>query len=325
MTDGTAPFESRHFNLRRLVEGTFAAIATDGGAAISNSGLIDLGGQIIVFDTFLTPQAALDLRHMAEGLLGRAPHLVVNSHYHNDHIWGNQVFAPDALIASSTRTRELVATAGREELQWYSANSAQRLESVQVQLQNTEDEQQKQQLLMWKGYYEGLVEALPQLTVCMPGVTFDSRLALHGSKRTAQLIVFEGAHTGSDAVLYLPQDGIVFASDLLFVGCHPYLADGDPFQLLKALREMSHLDAACFVPGHGPVGTREDLMVLIEYIEYCLATAQRLVEEGAATEDRIAELAAADRYTAWQLSQFFQANIRFLCQCLNPADELDHR
>ena len=79
---------SKHFELHQLAEGTFAAIAKDGGSAICNSGIVDLGGQVVVFDTFLTPQAALDLRHATEELFGRAPHIVVNSHYHNDHIWG---------------------------------------------------------------------------------------------------------------------------------------------------------------------------------------------------------------------------------------------
>src|SRR5512143_3308982 len=115
---------SKHFVLQPLASGIFAAIARDGGAAISNAGLIDLGDQLLVFDTFLTPQAALDLREASIHFLGRAPQLVVNSHYHNDHIWGNQVFAPDAQIVSSARTRDLIASAGAEELEWYSANSA---------------------------------------------------------------------------------------------------------------------------------------------------------------------------------------------------------
>lgn len=133
------------------------------------------------------------------------------------------------------------------------------------------------------------------------------------------MITFEGAHTGSDTVLYLPEEGIVFMSDLLFVGCHPYLADGDPLQLLKALKELSKFDATCFVPGHGPVGTSADLSLLIEYVEACLDTAQNLLKEGGASEDRIAGLKVAERYSHWKLSQFFQANIRFLCQRLNQG------
>src|SRR5512139_3020840 len=112
---------SRHFVLHPLAEGIFAAIAIDGGHAICNAGLIDLGGQILVFDTFLTPQAALDLRQAAMELFGRSPQIVINSHYHNDHIWGNQVFLPEAQFVSSNETRQLIMTEGTEEYQWYSA------------------------------------------------------------------------------------------------------------------------------------------------------------------------------------------------------------
>jgi cyclase len=309
---------SKHFSLRSLDDGCYAAIAEDGGSAICNAGLIDLGGQILVFDTFLTPQAATDLRRSSIELLGHPPGIVINSHHHNDHIWGNQVFAPDAQIVSSIRTRELVTTAGMEELQWYSSNSAQQLESLRTQQQNSTDEQQLKQLRMWIGYYEGLVEALPRLSVRIPGITFKDRLWIYGTKRSAELITFEGAHTESDTVLHLPQEGILFMSDLLFVGCHPYLADGDPIKLLKTLDELGQLNSTCFIPGHGPVGTIDDLRLLMEYVGECLKIAQGLVEEGNETEARITELRIAERYQHWQLPQFFQSNIRFLCKYLDP-------
>jgi cyclase len=307
--------ESKHFGLHSLAGGIFAAIAEDGGAAIANSGLIDLGGLILVFDTFMTPQAAQDLLRLSIDRLGGAPQIVINSHYHNDHIWGNQVFAPEAQILSSARTRELITTAGMEEFDWYSSNSAQRLESVRAQYQEANEGQQKG-LLLWVGYYEGLVEALPHLNVCLPGITFNSQLEVHGEKRKVELITFEGGHTGSDTVLYLPQEGIVFMSDLLFVGCHPYLADGDPLHLLKALRALNSLEASFFVPGHGPVGTANDLKMMIEYVEDCLETAQVLVGNGNEIKDKVAELKVHERYQDWQHPQFYPININFLCERL---------
>jgi len=309
----------KQFELYQLAEGVFAAIAEFGGSADSNSGIIDLDGQVVIFDTFLTPHSAMNLRLIAEDIVGRTPKIVVNSHYHNDHIWGNQSFIPEAQIISSTRTRELIATAGMEEFQWYSANSAERLEVLRSQYQNTTDEQERMQLSIFIGEYEGLVEALPHLMVSKPTITFNNRLEIHGSKQTAELITFEGAHTESDTVLYLPREGIIFMSDLLFVGFHPYLGDGDPLQLLKALKELSQLDATCFVPGHGPVGTIADLRMMIDYVDYCIETARTLTREDSAFEDRIAELKIPERYKHWQVPKFFQANIRYLCQRLNPA------
>ena len=314
-TSGT---ESRHFSLHRLAEGVHAAVATDGGAAICNSGIIDLGGRTLVFDTFLTPQAATDLRRAIPDVSGSTSCVVVNSHYHNDHIWGNQVFAPDAPIIASRRTRALIATGGADEFAWYSSNSAQRLEALRAQY-GTSDEEQRKQLRMWLGYYEGLVEALPHLTVCMPDITFDDHLEIHGTRLSAELIAFEGAHTEHDTVLHLPELGIVFAGDLLFVGCHPYLGDGDPLQLLEALRRLQQLHATSYVPGHGPVGTADDLGLLIEYVEHCVETARAMVDSGRVSEDGFAGLKIPEAFAHWQMPQFHEANIRSLCK--QPGSE----
>jgi len=310
---------SRHFALHQLADGMFTAIAENGGAAISNSGIMDLGGKIIVYDSFLTPQSAMDLRQITENMFGQTPEIVVNSHYHNDHIWGNQAFTPETQIISSTRTRELIETAGKEEVQWYLANSAQKLEEFRSQYQNTHDEQERGQLTLWIGYYEGLVEAMPYLSVRVPSITFNDRLNIYGSKHSAELINFEFAHTESDTVLYLPKAGIVLMSDLLFVDCHPYLADGNPLKLLNALNVLKQLDATYFVPGHGPVGTIDDLKLFIEYIEFCMETAQILVNEGNTNDDRIMKLKLPEKYVHWTMSSFFYTNIRFLCHRLNSA------
>jgi cyclase len=305
--------DSRHFELRPLAKGAFAAIATEGGAAICNSGMIDLGGRTLIFDTFLTPQAAADLRQAITNAIGPTSCIVVNSHYHNDHIWGNQAFAPNVPIVASRRTRALIAAAGADEIAWYSSNSAQRLEALRAQYE-TSNEEQRRQLRMWLGYYEGLVEALPHLTVCMPDITFDDHLEIHGTRLTAELIAYEGAHTEHDTVLHLPELGIVFAGDLLFVRCHPYLGDGDPLQLLKALTRLLQLHAASYVPGHGPVGTADDFSLLIRYVEHCVEPASALVNSGRVSEDGFAGLKIPEAFAHWQMSQFYEANIRSLCK-----------
>lgn len=315
------PRQSKHFSLDTIGEGVLAAIAANEGAAVSNAALIDLGGQIIVFDTFMTPQAASDLRQASLDRFGRTPGLAINSHYHNDHIWGNQVFAGDAPIISSARTAELIATAGREEFDWYSENSSSQLESLLAEYKTANDQQERAQMTFWIAYYEGLVEALPDLRVIMPEILFEGRLEFHGDRRNAELLVFEDAHTGSDAVLYLPDDQIIFMSDLLFVGCHPYLADGDPLQLHSALKHIAELDAIRYVPGHGPVGTRDDLMLMIEYVERCLALASEMPAGEDAQKEWIAALGVPEPFQDWQYPQFFQSNMQFLCQSANRQKE----
>lgn len=74
---------------------------------MSNAGIIDMGGFTLVFDTFNPPQAGRDLREAALYLLAQPIGYVVNSHWHGDHVCGNQCF-PGVSIVSSARTRELM-------------------------------------------------------------------------------------------------------------------------------------------------------------------------------------------------------------------------
>jgi cyclase len=312
--DAKASTPSRHFKIQQLTGGVYAAIAAGGGAAISNSGIIDLGDSTLVYDTFLTPQAAKDLRRAAMELTGRDPEIIVNSHYHNDHIWGNQVFSPQARLISTTKTRQLIQTEGNAELEWALANSAKSLEKFSRQYADAKSDRERNEALLWVEYYKGLVEDLPGLTVRLPDLTFDKSMTIHGRSRTLDLIPYEGAHTANDTVLYLREDRITFMADLLFVDCHPYLGECDAFKLLEALKDIEGTETSIFVPGHGPVGDRDDLKLMMEYITMCLERSKTLVLQGIASEEQIGKEELPEKYAAWDLSRFFHANLQAMCR-----------
>ena len=79
--------ESKHFTFERLAEGVYAAFHREGGWATANAGVVDPGDGVLVFDTFLTPDAAADLKAVAMAVTGKPVAYVLNSHFHNDHIW----------------------------------------------------------------------------------------------------------------------------------------------------------------------------------------------------------------------------------------------
>src|SRR5512133_2154769 len=118
---------SPHFQLHQLADGVYAALALDSGAAISNAGIVDLGDRTLVYDTFLTPKAATDLRLAAETLTGRIISYAINSHWHNEHIGGNPVFAPETEILCTRATRRLMETEGIAELQEDAENALSKL------------------------------------------------------------------------------------------------------------------------------------------------------------------------------------------------------
>src|ERR1700730_16505230 len=93
---------SKHFLLNHVAEGVFAAISVPGTGSVGNAALIDLGDSTLVVDTFQTIQAAEDLQAAAIYLTGNSVSYVINTHWHSDHTYGNQVFAPKAQIISTS-------------------------------------------------------------------------------------------------------------------------------------------------------------------------------------------------------------------------------
>jgi cyclase len=305
--------QSPHFWLEQLSDGVYAAIHREAGWAISNAGIIDLGDHTLVFDTFMTPAAARDLRQAAENLTGRPAHAVINSHYHNDHIWGNQVFSADVDIISTTRTRELITKEGPLEVQGFKDTAQQTLNALDAQLKKENDELSRTHLRTGINYFQAAIATLPELQIRLPNLTFRENMTFLGSKRSANLIAYDGGHCGSDAILYLPEDNIVFMADLLFIGGHPYLADGDPDKIQHILGEIRKLEAKIFVPGHGPVGQALHLDWMDEYINNLNSLVRKAMSKGA-TEEEIGKITIPEDYKDLIMPNFFPANLKFLHQ-----------
>jgi cyclase len=305
---------TKHFRLQQLADGVYAAIHIDGGAAVGNAGIVDLGNRTLIYDTFIAPQAAEDLRTTAEALTSRPIDAVIDSHWHNDHIWGNQVFDVSTEIISTEETRRLIiATKGHGAYDTFMAEAEANLAATRAQFEATEDEGQRRQLALWVDYHQAVVETKPMLQIRAPNLTFVEHLAFHGRDRTAEVIDFVGGHTESDAVLFLPQEGIVFMSDLLFIGHQPYLGGGDPDRLLHILEAVSDLAPRLLVPGHGPVGTAESLTAMGQYVRTLDGLARKMVEDGEA-EETIDAMAVPQPYDDWLFASFFPGNMHFLYQ-----------
>ena len=63
-------------------------MAKPGGWSICNTGIIDLGEDVVLFDAGMNRHAAAELAATAEKLTGRPVTTVVLSHGHNDHVRG---------------------------------------------------------------------------------------------------------------------------------------------------------------------------------------------------------------------------------------------
>lgn len=296
-------FTSKHFTLEKISKGIYAAIAKDGSGSVGNAGFIDLGGTTIIFDTFNTQQAAEDLRNLAENITNQPVSWVINSHWHGDHIRGNQVFKKCNILSSQTT------------LQKMKENHPQRIAK------------QKEDITGLNNYIESLIEqrksstdinldnkinflreiaiSLPTLELVLPQYAFNTEFTIYGTRRTAILMALGGGHSYCDSILYIPEDEIIFMADLLFVKTHPsFFPESNLIHWESILNKVKSFEIQKAIPGHGPIGTKEDITKLINYIKELKIISNE--------NNNLDEVPIPDKYKEWASPELFIQNLKIL-------------
>jgi len=303
-------FESKHFEIQKLSEGVYAVIAKAGGGAICNAGIVDIGGETIVFDTFLSPAAARDLKAATQQLTSSPIRYAVNSHGHNDHIRGNVIFRDEAEIISTSAVRKAIAENEPGQIEQEKRYAPAQLAKMRSEVEAEQDDGNRQEALLWLGYYEAMVESHRTGSTVLPSLTFEDRMVLYGVNRTVELIEYADGHTASDVIMVLPEERIVFTGDLLFIDFHPYLADGDPAVLHTILEQMAGMGIRTIVPGHGSTGSRDDILNMIRYLETIDCLARDFSARGKGM-DELGSIQIPEAYSAWSFPHFFEINMRY--------------
>jgi glyoxylase-like metal-dependent hydrolase (beta-lactamase superfamily II) len=303
---------SAFFRLEQLGDGIYHAVATPGSGSLGNAGIIDLGGQTLIFDTMMTSAAARDLRAAAERLTGRAPRYVVNSHLHIDHTLGNGVF-DEATIIATTQTAALIAAENEVFLRELREGGAEMDAKARAEAAAASDSAVRLDMEQQNDDYLVLLREADQTHARPPDVTFESRLTIHGARRQAQLFSWGGGHTPSDAVLYLPTERILFSGDLIFYRCHASIDRGDPAEWLRILDEMERLDLATLAPGHGEVTSQAAIAEQREYLEAMLARALQTIE-ASETDEQIAAAPLPAEYRDYGFASGFAQTLLTLAQ-----------
>jgi cyclase len=289
---------SAHFGLEQLRWGVYAAVAIEGRGAVANAGIVDLGRETLVFDTFQTVQSARELAQTAENETGRPVGIACNSHWHRDHVRGNQVFDAATIIASAT-TRELIATRAAATIaELRERDPHPHLQRLSSALAAEKHAARRHELAAQLSTARLTAEERHELVVRVPDRAFDDRLVL-GADGYAIMIDLGAGHTASDAILHLLDHRLAFVGDLIAVNVHPWLGHGDPARWLRLLDELADLDLETIVPGHGSVAGPESIAPMRGYIEEVLALA---AGEGPTA-------AVPEPYAEWSGGELFGRNV----------------
>ncbi|MFE0043881.1 MBL fold metallo-hydrolase [Streptomyces albireticuli] len=217
--------------LVEVAEGVFAYVQPDGGWCLNNAALVVSRGQAALVDTAATEARARALRSAALGVCPAPPRVLVNTHFHGDHTFGNFVF-PEALVVGHERIRGEMAAAG-------------------LHLTG-----------LWPDVEWG------ELTLTLPEVTYHDRLTLHVGDAAAELIHLGPAHTTNDTVVWLPDQRVLVTGDLVMSGVTPFCPMGSVAGTLDAVARLRALDARTVVTGHGPVAGPEVFDVTEDYLRW---------------------------------------------------------
>lgn len=205
-----------------IADGVYAYVQPHGGWCLNNAGLVvGANGQALLVDTVATERRARLLREEVLRRAGAPPRALVNTHFHGDHTFGNHLF-PEAVVFAHEQARTMMSTAG----------------------------------LALTGLWPDVCWG--ELEVTLPDVTYRDALTLHtGGIRAELLHLGPAAHTTGDTAVWLPEQRVLFAGDLLMSGVAPFCLMGSVSGSLAAMEGLRALGAETVVPGHGPVGGPE--------------------------------------------------------------------
>ncbi len=145
----------------------------------------------------------------------------------------------------------------------------------------------------------------------LPHLTYSDRMTLHLGGKEIQILHFGPAHTRGDSIVFVPEDRIVYMSELFFYDQFPVVNTGY-VSWINAIDIALNLEADIFVPAHGrmddPQDSRAALMRFRQLLADTRDAVQREIAQGA-TEDEVADNVLLSEYADWTLYRHPQRQV----------------
>jgi cyclase len=303
-------------------DGCHAWIQPNGEWFESNAGLVAGDGESVLIDTL----ADLTLtRRMLDGftdLTAGAPvRTLVNTHSDADHVHGNQLV--DAEIVSSRRSAELIRRLDPGSFKGFGrlARGMRLVGRLPVPVVGSLPLPvlPRIQLAAIGRYIGDMLEPFDfdGIDVVAPTREFEGELSLEAGGRKLRLIEVGPAHTPGDLLVHVPDAGVVYTGDILFVGATPVMWAGPVTNWINAIDRLTGLEAETYVPGHGPVCGREEAEAVKRYWVWLEAAARHRFNLGLSAWDAARDIAlspefATSEWAEWSAPERIVVNVHTL-------------
>jgi len=249
----------------------------------SNSAFLVTTEGVLVIDTRQHPAHGRDLIERIRRITDKPIRWVINTHAHGDHFYGNPAFK--AAGATIVAHRDVVAGMVKNEQLEFKRRLA---------------------------FFKSLALDPSEVKTVLPDVTFDSRMTIKLGGRVVELIYQGPGQNPGDTLVYFPHARALFVggpfaknnwSNMSFT---PSM-DGW-IALLNNLAAMDGVDV--YLPGHGDVGTREDVLDEARMLSDVQAAVKAAIAAGRGRDDIVKNLRFpqfADRRNYDRIDVFLEA------------------
>jgi len=284
---GAAPIVSGAHRFQKVTDSIYYATASGTMTTGANSPILVNDDEVLIVDSSITPASARALVEDLKAITSKPVRYVVDSHYHYDHAFGNQIFGPDVQVIGHDHTRTRMLTNVMEQYTFLTSVEPvpARVAALRQRIAEEKDAQQKATLERLVANSLAYLEQVKEIRVTPPTVTFNDTMTLVRGGREIRLLYLGRGHTDTDVVVYLPKERIVCTGDLM-ESVISYAGDAYAEEWIATLDKLRALDFDTVLPGHGVVFTGKGKIEAFQrYLRDVLTQVATLRKQGLSADE----------------------------------------
>ena len=251
---------------------------THGEGIDSNTTFLITNEGVIVVDTRVTPAEAKKVKEEVRKQTQLPILYTINTHYHGDHSFGNQVFKDTHTIIAHENVRKAL-----------------------------EGESGQAHLEVFKSFK---IPGIDETVITPPNMIFKEKMHVYAGEYHLELIHAPG-HTDGDLFIYIEALKTIIAGDLITTGKIPYMGDAYIADWIKALNYIGDLDVEIYIPGHGNPGGKTLLIAMKHYLIDLRRLVTFQIDEGRSlkeTQDAVRPV-LEKKFRKWKKLEWLDGNI----------------
>lgn len=264
----------------KIMDGVYYATASGTMTTGANSPIFVNDNEAMVLDSETSPAAGRALVEDVKAFTDKPINYVIDTHFHYDHLFGNQVFGPDVQVIGHDHTRQRLAVDTLKQYTFLTSVNPARLDQLKERIAAEKNAEQKTTLERQLKNALDYREAVKEVKQTPPNVTFETSMTLVRGGREIRLLYLGRGHTDTDVVTFLPKERIVATGDLM-ESVISYMGDSYPQDWIQTLEKLKQLDFDTVLPGHGvPFKGKDHITAFQNYIRDFIEQANALKKQG---------------------------------------------